>query len=861
MTNNYRILKNPDEAIPFADVVSEYADSNKSALGFLPKQSYFSNILAGKIWVAVDSGNNYVGHVMFGGKPPYNVRVFQIFVVETFRKQGLASAFIKDLKDHAERQGCFTLEAHIAEDLAASIKFYETQGFYKNCDRRSQNTTGRKIVIYTCKLDTPSLLEEQPFSLLSSIKHHTQTGLVNRYVLDLNILFELLEKRGQYEFVKGMLKIALSGEIKIQVTPEFEAELTRTKKANDPMLEIAGALSVLKFVDQAKLIEIEEAIRKVIFPKRDKKRKQAGNDNSDLIHIAYCIHYGVPAFVTLENKILRAQEQIQAQYGLQICSPIDLGLNTDSFNYQEVDPISQLIDTKSIDLDRHPSASKVQDFLSQSCDLDKGINEVLSAYPSDSLLDLNIAYLDGQPIALFLVEEKKVVNSLIGYVLVIQDAVEELLPIVDHFFETFSRAHQEFCPNEIKLFSSNISFLNSLCLKRGYILDNDYSGKQNAYKKLISPKVISKANWREFKEGFEKSVAIELPSEIPVYKTGKGGGSYIDVQEKNGYQRADLFQLETILSPSTFLLPERSGVIVAIKPAYSEGLISRSPDMLPFLIENEAFLRLEKAYFRSPKRCVKLFCMGMPMVFYESKSGRGAIGSARITSSAIVSVQDALSQYKRNGVLSERELQGVALDNNIHVITFDNFQEFINPVSFKELKEIGCGTASFVSPEQVKSSHLSQIIHKGYNLPMRDPLISIKPKYVSKIISKKKTIELRRKPLPCTENGKIWIYSTAPEQCIKATAKVSQIHKGTPSDIWKKYGANACISKEDFDNYFAGSEDAYAIELVDVKELSKEVKLSQIQKWLPDFRAPQFFRYLEHESDMYSQLNKFLFAA
>lgn len=862
MANIYRIIKDPNEVMPFANIVSEHADGNKNELGFLPKQSYASNILAGKIWVASDNEGNYVGHIMFGGKPPYNVRVFQIFVVERFRKKGLASALVSELKAHAEQQGCFTLDAHIAEDLATSIKFYEKQGFYKNCDRRSKNTTGRKIVIYTCKLDNPSLFDDQPFSLLGLIKGHSQTGLVNKYVLDLNILFELIENRSQYDFIKGMLKAALSGEIKIQVTPEFEVELMRTKKVNDPMLEIASALPILKSVDRTKLIEIEEDIRKIIFPKRDQKRKQAGNDDSDLRHIAYCIHYGIPAFVTLENKILNAQQEIQSKYDLQICSPIDLGLNTDAFNYQEIDSIGQLIDTKSIDLDMHPSALKVKSFLSHCSDLDKEIYTVLSAYPSDNILVLNIAYLEGVPVALFLVEEKKGMNALIGYVLVLQDAVEELFPIIDHFLETFSRATQEHCSNEIMLFSSNISFLNDLCLKRGYILNESYLGKQNSYKKLISPKVISRANWHAFKESLEKLVAIELPSEIPTYKTDKVGSAYIDIREKNGYQRADLFQLETILSPSIFLLPERSGVIVAIKKGYSEGLISHPPDRLPFLIESEAFLRLEKAYFRSSKNCTGLFKIGMPVVFYEKKPGRGAIGLARITSSAIVSISEAIGQYKRNGVLSERELQAIAsADNKIHVITFDNFQEFLNPVSFEALKEIGCGKASFVSPEKVKSSHLSQIIHKGYNLPMRDPLISIKPKYVSKIISRKKTIELRRKPLPCTENGKIWIYSTAPEQCIKATAKVARTHKGTPSEIWEKYGSRACISKEDFDSYFVGSEDAYAIELIDVKELSKEVKLSQIQKWLPDFRAPQFYRYLEHESDIYGKLNKFLFAA
>jgi len=866
MDKKYKILKKPEDIICFADTISGHVDKNKKSFGFMPKNAYLNIILSGKIWVAVDNRNHYIGHIMFGGKPPYNIRVFQIFVIESFRRLKVAEALIKEIKEYAENQSCLTLEAHIADDLKKSIKFYESQGFYKNCDRDSSNTTGRNIVIYTCKLNTLSLFsEEEPFSILNTIKQRGQIGLTDRYVLDLNILFELIKKRDQSALIAEIFKSSFSGEYKLDITPEFIEELERHKKEEDPMFDIIRTLPVLKFVDEYKLIDIEKDLRKIIFPERSKRSKNAKNDASDLRHIAYCIHYGIPAFITLENKILSSAQEIYKKYSLQICSPIDLNTEINLFDYSSINKINKLIDIKNIILENNPNSLQIKEFLSQTLDLDKNILKFIKAYPSDDILDLNIAYLNKKPVALFLVGKQKRENILTGSILVSHDKINDLLSIIDHFLETFSRACQKIAPTEIELYSSNTSFLNELCARRGYILNKNYNGKQNLYNKLIAPLIVSQFNWLDFKKIFEDLSSAEISIEIPEYKEDKNGLPYIEIKDKGRYQKIDLFQLETLFSPSIFLFPKRNGVIIPIKKAYAEELISRSEDQLPFDINSEAFLKLEKAYFRSPKVNKSLFIVGTIVIFYESQgkrgTGRGAIGSARITTSNVVSVQEALGQYKRNGVLSEKELKEIASNNKIHVITFDNFKEFENPVSCKKLKEIGCGKAGFVAPERVKTSALSQIIYIGYDLPTKDIFISIKPEYVSKIISKNKTIELRRKPLLLFKNTKMWIYSTSPDQCIKAIAEIKNIHKGTPAEIWKKYGKKACISEDNFNDYFEGSEDAYAIELCNVKKISKDVKLSQIKKWDNEFTAPQFFRYLDHDSGVFDKLNKYLLSA
>lgn len=119
-------------------------------------------------------------------------------------------------------------------------------------------------------------------------------------------------------------------------------------------------------------------------------------------------------------------------------------------------------------------------------------------------------------------------------------------------------------------------------------------------------------------------------------------------------------------------------------------------------------------------------------------------------------------------------------------------------------------------------------------------LISIKPEFVSKIISGEKKVEFRKKDFK-KDVSQLVIYSSSPVQRIVAIADVKLIHKSTVNKTWNKYNSIGGITKEKFKNYFCGKKEAYTIELGNTKVLKNPVRLNQVDNKL---RAPQSYQYL-----------------
>lgn len=90
--------------------------------------------------------------------------------------------------------------------------------------------------------------------------------------------------------------------------------------------------------------------------------------------------------------------------------------------------------------------------------------------------------------------------------------------------------------------------------------------------------------------------------------------------------------------------------------------------------------------------------------------------------------------------------------------------------------------------------------------------------------------------------GRLIIYSTAPEMKVVAEVEVTDLIQGTPNDVWKKTSKNAGIKKRFFDSYFHNRETAFAYCLGKVKKYSQSKKLQ-------DFgvkTAPQSFVYIDN---------------
>ncbi len=121
-------------------------------------------------------------------------------------------------------------------------------------------------------------------------------------------------------------------------------------------------------------------------------------------------------------------------------------------------------------------------------------------------------------------------------------------------------------------------------------------------------------------------------------------------------------------------------------------------------------------------------------------------------------------------------------------------------------------------------------------------LLSIKPKYVEKILAGTKCYEYRRK-VAKQAVSKILVYSTKPIGKVVAEIKIEEKISAAPEELWKLTKKQAGISKKRYQEYFQGCKVANAYKLGDINQYT-------IPKNLTDFgikKPPQSFIYINME--------------
>ncbi len=138
---------------------------------------------------------------------------------------------------------------------------------------------------------------------------------------------------------------------------------------------------------------------------------------------------------------------------------------------------------------------------------------------------------------------------------------------------------------------------------------------------------------------------------------------------------------------------------------------------------------------------------------------------------------------------------------------------------------------------------LLPIIAEDHFPKRRDVIFSIKPQYSEKIVAGQKTVELRRRfPLDVPRGTIALIYSTSPTRAVIGVAEIDEVVKGSTPLIWKNFSKEACVTKEDFDNYFMGVESGFVIKLANARPLRRSFSLSELRERF-NFEPPQSYLY------------------
>ncbi|GGG35759.1 ASCH domain-containing protein [Hymenobacter glacieicola] len=126
-------------------------------------------------------------------------------------------------------------------------------------------------------------------------------------------------------------------------------------------------------------------------------------------------------------------------------------------------------------------------------------------------------------------------------------------------------------------------------------------------------------------------------------------------------------------------------------------------------------------------------------------------------------------------------------------------------------------------------------------------LMSIKPKYAEKIILGSKTVELRRIAPNLDKSGVILIYESSPVKAVTGCAFISRITKSSPSMLWEEFAVEAQISKDDFDEYYQGTDQAFAIHISRAARLTEPISLANLRNEHILLNPPQSYCYRQLE--------------
>ena len=722
-----RILKTFADVRPHLSAVREFADQNRSALGFLTKATFEEKAWGNKLWVATDDKTvECVGYLLFGGIFP-SLKIFQLFVSPSHRQQGIGRRLVGQLAETGEAGNYLSIWVRVAADLSAN-KFWEHLGFNWVRQEPGGISTRRTINVRIRDLETPSLLKSMglatkpPSTKITELRFSRPISRSPIYVLDLNVFFDVIKRRMFHQEATNIMQAGFNHQISPRVTPEFTKELERhaDPTGEDPVLEFARTLPTLPEIEPTELDPLLSHLQSIVFPTQSQSGEGAKRMYSDLTHLAYCIHHRATGFVSRDKAMLAAGARLKRDYDLEVIHPADvvqayvprndLGARVSALYHKS---------RVSIERAKEPERSETELFL-KKMGLDPEARAIVWDPGSSGTTRrrITIRYED-QLIGAASWDVAGRFNRDVRLYFYLNEENPATDRVIDHVFETVFRDSEAFISRRIFLYTtSDQDRTTTTAIERGFIKPQLHDLGDNPIRlaKFCFRGVVTEDNWARFRNELRQAMGLRLPNVLPTAAEFLNTGIRMEMADGHLPWLISLFDFETLTSPAIILCPGRTGLIVPIRSRFAGDLfpeVNEQPQLFP---SKEAILHVEKAYFRSPRN-LKFFAKGTPVLFYQSgKGSQELIGCGRVTYSEVLTVEQVGVSVWRQGVLSDSELRKIAdKSNNIHVFTFDNFNLFPRRVPYGYLRDKKMiSGANLVTVERLRPKHTLEICKYGF---------------------------------------------------------------------------------------------------------------------------------------------------
>lgn len=132
-------------------------------------------------------------------------------------------------------------------------------------------------------------------------------------------------------------------------------------------------------------------------------------------------------------------------------------------------------------------------------------------------------------------------------------------------------------------------------------------------------------------------------------------------------------------------------------------------------------------------------------------------------------------------------------------------------------------------------------------------ILSIKPVYANQIVAGTKTIELRKSAMGLSADDVVLVYSSAPEQQLSFWFRIRKLETLPVAEMWRRYEDRLGIGREDYEEYFAGTDNATGLHVGEIHRLTP-VALVEIRRAVEGFVPPQGMIWLRGEMSRYEKL-------
>jgi predicted transcriptional regulator len=123
--------------------------------------------------------------------------------------------------------------------------------------------------------------------------------------------------------------------------------------------------------------------------------------------------------------------------------------------------------------------------------------------------------------------------------------------------------------------------------------------------------------------------------------------------------------------------------------------------------------------------------------------------------------------------------------------------------------------------------------------------LSVRPRFSRALLNGTKRIEFRRRSFRAKAGTIIAVYEASPTRALTGFLIVEATYEATLEGVWTRWGSVAALSRWEYDNYFAGCLNAFAIHIAHALPLPDPLSLDRLRWHVPGFMPPRSFRYLE----------------